>query len=508
MKWRFRRMADRLFQIKKNRPSDFLLMLAAVALATGLLLPLRTSLSAQIISLLYLLPVMLSAARWGLLPALGASLLSFFAFNYFFLSPTYTFLVSNTEELLALMVFLIVAVLISQAVGAANLHAAQARERESEAATLYNLTRILGAQSGLEETLSSTAQSITEAFGLAGCEIVYRAEENAPPAQTSWRAPATEAGGPERPRGRTVEIPLTAHLKPLGAIRLETQTPDSRISPTTLRLVNTFAAQAGLFIERTILARAAGRAHLLEESDRLKSALLSSVSHDLRTPLSAIKASATVLLQEDLALEPAARSDLLSAINEETDRLNHLVGDLLDMSRIEAGALLLKRDWCDLDELIRGVVRRYAAQLDGFRVRMNWPPDLPLVMADYVQVDRVVTNLLENAIRYTPPGSEIRIEAHADAAEMTVAVANQGPAIPERLQTHLFEKFYRISEDRSEDMGTGLGLSICKGIVEAHGGRIRLESPVESGAGARFSFTMPLAAAPPSHPAADEVENG
>jgi two-component system sensor histidine kinase KdpD len=500
-------MADRLFQIKKNRPADFLLMLAAVALTTGLLLPLKTRLSTQIIALLYLLPVMLSAARWGLLPALGASLLSFFAFNFFFLFPTYTFAVSNPEELLALLVFLIVAVLISQAMGAANLHAAQAREREAEAATLYNLTRTLGAQSDLEETLSSTAQSIAEAFDLAGCEIVYHAEENAPPSHATYRAPVAESRAPGGVRGQTVEIPLTAHRKPLGAIRLETHRPDARVGPTTVRLVNTFAAQVRLFIERATLAREAGRAHLLEESNRVKSALLSSVSHDLRTPLSAIKASATVLLQEDLALDPAARYDLLSAINEETDRLNHLVGDLLDMSRIEAGALRLKRDWCDMDELIRGVVRRYAAQLAAFQVRMEWPADFPLVLADYVQVDRVVTNLLENAMRYAPPGSEIRIEARADAAEMTVAITNQGPAIPVRLQPHLFEKFYRVSEDRADDMGTGLGLSICKGIVEAHGGRIRLESPVADNSGARFSFTLPLAAPPQSHPAADEAEN-
>jgi two-component system sensor histidine kinase KdpD len=219
---------------------------------------------------------------------------------------------------------------------------------------------------------------------------------------------------------------------------------------------------------------------------------LSSVSHDLRTPLSAIKASATVLLQQDVALDAAARYDLLSTINEETDRLNRLVGDLLDMSRIEAGALRLKLDWCDLDELMRAVVRRLSPRMAAFRVKLDWPPDLPLIYADYVQIDRVVSNLLENAIRFTPPDSTIEIAARAEAGRVTVAVTNQGPAISERVQAHLFDKFYRVLENRGPDMGTGLGLSICKGIVEAHGGRIWVESPVSGDRGARFAFTLPL----------------
>jgi two-component system sensor histidine kinase KdpD len=222
------------------------------------------------------------------------------------------------------------------------------------------------------------------------------------------------------------------------------------------------------------------------------------VSHDLRTPLSAIKASATVLLQQDVALDAPARYDLLSAINEETDRLNRLVGDLLDMSRIEAGALRLRYDWCDLDELIRAVARRLAPRMTAFRLRFDWPTDLPLVKADYVQIDRVVTNLLENALRFAPPDSTIDVTACAEARTITVAVTNQGPAIPERVRSHLFDKFYRVFEDRAPDMGTGLGLSICKGIIEAHGGRIWMESPVTDNAGARFVFTLPISPDSPS----------
>ena len=478
-------------------PVDFLLTLCAVALTTIILSLLRTRLSTQVIALLYLLPVMLSATRWGLLPALAASLVSFFGFNYFFLMPIHTFAVSDPEELLALIVFLIVAVLLSQAVAAANLHAAQAEFREQEATTLYALSRALEAQSDGKETLASISQILMESFHLAGCEILTSPEkEPAPSGDTLFPASTSERLSSSVPEAkiklsgtglREVDIPLAARQTPVGTLRLFLRPSEPPPGPTTMRLLTTFAAQAGLFIERTRLAREAGRAQLLEESDRLKSALLSSVSHDLRTPLSAIKASATVLLKEDQALDSNTRQDLLSAINEETDQLNRLVGDLLDMSRIEGGALRLKRDWCDMDELIRAVARRH-----GVRAQFHWAPDLPFVLADYVQIDRVMSNLLENAIRFAPSQSSIDIEVRTDEREMTVAVTNPGPAIPARLHPHLFDKFYRISEDRSPGMGTGLGLSICKGIVEAHGGRIWVESPVTGDTGTRFVFTLPM----------------
>lgn len=467
----------------KYRLTDFLLTLASVAAATLILVLLRSRLTIEVIALLYLAPVVLAATRWGLLPAFVASLAAFLAFNYFFIAPTYTLVVSNPQELLALVIFLIVAVLLSQAVGAANLHAAEAHAREMEATTLYNLTKALSAQTGLDETLASVTRLVAEAFGLAGCEILLSAADG------GWE---TRARYGTTDQDQAVEILLVADQSKVGGLRLTTQKPGVEIEPATMRLLTTFAAQLGLFVERARLAQEAERAHLLEASDQLKSALLSSVSHDLRTPLSAIKASATVLLQQDVALDAAARYDLLSAINEETDRLNRLVGDLLDMSRIEAGALRLKLDWCDLDELMRAVVRRLSPRMTAFHVKLDWLPDLPLMYADYVQIDRVVTNLLENAIHFAPPDSTIEITARAEAGKVTVAVTNQGPAISERVQAHLFDKFYRVSENRAPDMGTGLGLSICKGIVEAHGGRIWVESPVSADMGARFTFTLPL----------------
>ncbi len=472
--------------------AENVLALLAVGLSTAALSAAQSTLSTPIIALLYLLPVMLTATRWGLQPALVASLGAFLAFNYFFLDPRHTLAVRNPEEFLALLVFLAVAALISQLVSSANAHAAQARARELEATTLYNLARTLSAQAGLEETLSAIARHVVEAFDLAECEVLLTASDESQESRVHY-GPAGDAQGESRvARGRRMDVPLYANQAIVGTMRLTTRQPGAPIEPNTIRTLTTFAAQVGLFIERVKLARDANRARLLEESDRLKSALLSSVSHDLRTPLSAIKASATVLLQQDVALDAAARYDLLSTINEESDRLNRLVSNLLDMSRIEAGALQLQCDWCDLDELIRAVVHRLSPRTTAFHIQLDWPADLALVYADYVQIDRVVTNLLENATRYAPPGSTIHIAACSNATEMIVSMANQGPAIPEQAREHLFDKFYRISEDRATHGGTGLGLSICKGIVEAHGGRLWVESPVMGNIGVRFVFTLPF----------------
>ncbi len=475
----------------------FVVSLVIVAATTLVLILAQVWVSTPVIVLLFLLPIILAATRWGLQPALAASLAAFLSFNYFFLDPRYTLSVKKPDEFLALLVFLIVAVLISQLVSTANAHAAQARARELESTTLYNLSRTLSAQAGLDEILSSVTRHVAEVFDLTGCEILLSAPDGSLRSHVrywagdAWQAgpEAEEAGAPD---GQVVDVSLTANQAMVGVMRLTTGNSGAALEPTAMQMLTTFAAQVGLVVERARLARQAARARLLEESDQLKSALLSSVSHDLRTPLSAIKAAATVLLQQDAALDAAASQDLLSTINEESDRLNRLVGDLLDMSRIEAGALRLRLDWCDLDELIRAVVRRMSPLLGNFAVHLDWPDDLPPAYADYVQVDRVVANLLDNAARFAPPGSAIWVTARGDEAGVTVSVSNEGPAISEQVRAHLFDKFYRISADRAANMGTGLGLSICKGIIEAHGGRIGVESPLIDYQGARFVFTLPF----------------
>jgi two-component system sensor histidine kinase KdpD len=251
----------------------------------------------------------------------------------------------------------------------------------------------------------------------------------------------------------------------------------------------TFVDQAALALERARLSAEAAQAAVLAQSDELKSALLAAVSHDLRTPLASIKASATSLLDESVAWDADTRRDFLEAIDEETDRLTLMVGNLLDLSRIEGGALRPQKDWYDVDELIADVSSRTAGRTEGRRVTVDVEPDLPLLRFDYVEIAQVLLNLIENAAKYTPPGTPIAIGARRAPGAVELFVRDEGPGIPKEHQARLFEKFYRASSPLAAS-GTGIGLAICKGLVESHGGQISVDSA--PGEGSVFRFTLPL----------------
>jgi len=252
-------------------------------------------------------------------------------------------------------------------------------------------------------------------------------------------------------------------------------------------MLQTFTSQGALALERIELAQSETRTRVLEESDRMKSALLSSVSHELRTPLATIKAAVTSVLSGEVEWGSEAAQDLLAAVDDETDNLNRLVGNLLDMSRIEAGALKPDLNWNELSEIVESASRRIRHVLEGFILTIDLPEDLPLAPLDFMQIERVFTNLFSNSAKYAPPGSEIWVKAKAQPDQtLWVQVANQGPPIPEKDLDRIFDKFYRIT-NAARVTGTGLGLSICKGIIEAHGGRIWAENLP-----GRFAFNISL----------------
>jgi two-component system sensor histidine kinase KdpD len=278
---------------------------------------------------------------------------------------------------------------------------------------------------------------------------------------------------------------LTAN-GPCGSIRIWRS--NKPINEAEKRLLHTFASQTALAIERAMLAQAENRARMLEESDRLKSALLSSVSHELRTPLATIRAAATSLRSGEVDWESDSRSNLLNAIDEEARHLNRLVGNLLDMSRIESGALNPDFQWNDLGEIISSVLDRSLYTTASHEIRIDLPDDLPLVPVDYVQIEQVFTNLISNGLKYASPNTKIVLRANIKDDNVQVDVANDGPGVlPEHLPL-IFEKFYRPPNAKRET-GTGIGLSICKGIVEAHRGRIWAEN-TQNGFAVRF--TLPL----------------
>ena len=288
-----------------------------------------------------------------------------------------------------------------------------------------------------------------------------------------------------------LNIPLSSPRGTLGEICVLNFAGPLR--PELDRLLQTFASQGALALDRAILADSETRARVLEESDRLKTAILSSVSHELRTPLATIQAAATSLFNEDLALEPQARAELQSLLLEETENMTQLVGSLLNMSRIEAGALKLQRQWNAMAEIVDTSIRRLRRITAHSLIEVDVPEELPLVSVDLVLMEQVVINLVRNSLKFAPANTPVRVSARAGEQGLLVAVSNQGPHIPEEHMPRIFDKFAalpgREASRRDVAQGTGLGLSICKGIVEAHGGKIWAENaPV----GVVFQFTLPL----------------
>jgi two-component system sensor histidine kinase KdpD len=262
-----------------------------------------------------------------------------------------------------------------------------------------------------------------------------------------------------------------------------------------LHLLEAFAGLVALAVERVELETEADRIRLDIETERLRSSLLSAVSHDLRTPLSVITGASSTLLDSDQSLAPKVRRELAASILEESERLNRLVANLLDMTRLQAGALQVQKQWQPVEEVIGASLARLSRQLKDHPVTTDIAPDLPFAPLDDLLIQQVLVNLLENAVRYTPPGTPIKVSARKDDNSVLIDVADRGPGLPPGDPTQLFEKFYRAGDSASR-IGAGLGLAICRGIVKLHGGKIQAEN--RPGGGAVFRFSLPLEGGPPA----------
>ena len=456
---------------------QYLRSFVLIAFITAIFFALRDVLDKTLIALIYLIPLGFITAFWGLGPGITSAVLTFVTFNYFFIQPYHTFAVHNPTDVVILIVFLIVAVVVSQLIGRAQAGQAMATAREREATQLYELSVALAGlhdDHAIAEILAKHIQAISQGeaveLNIMGAQpFVFHLPESDPPTRT-----------PE------LIVPIQAVRGVLGEIRLWRTAP--AISSGARRLLQTFASQGALALERAWLAQAESRARVLEESDKLKSAILSSVSHELRTPLSTIKAAASSLRGKEVGWDSPARTELIAAIDDEADHLNILVGNLLDMSRIESGALKPKREWNILSEIVGSVLARMKHLAEEHQIEVEIPENLPLVSVDYVQMEQVFTNLLSNSLKYAPANTTICIRAHVEEETIHVQVSNQGPQVPPEHLERIFDKFYRTTAaDRVT--GTGLGLSICKGIIEAHEGRIWAENLTD---GLAFNFTLPL----------------
>ena len=471
------------------------------------------------VSILYLIVILAVATRLGRGPALLASLTAFLVYDWSFTAPYHQLTISDPDEWISLGLFFVTALITSELAASERARAEQAERREREAVLLFDAMRLMS-EPDLESALGALSERIRAELLVDSVSIrfmlderVYRATAGedhegtvASELLAAGRRPtASERGGParwirvvppargERPfamRGslRRSEIPIRSGDVRIGEIDLVrdiSARPFTRAEGQVLALI---AASIGTVAQRAELRDANTRAEILRRADELKSALLAAVSHDLRTPLASIIASAGSLRQPDVQWSDAERRDFVTDIEAEAKRLSRIVDNLLDLSRMEAGVLRPDHGWYDIGALIDDVLGRLRASTVGRRITVDVPDDLPPVPLDYAEIDQVLTNLVENSVRHTPAGTAIRIRASLAENQIAVEVADDGPGIDPHVLPRIFDAFVRGAPRQRP--GVGLGLAVARGLVEAHGGRIGATNLPQGGAS--FRFTLPL----------------
>jgi two-component system sensor histidine kinase KdpD len=465
-------------------------------------------------ALLYLLPVLISAVLWGRGPSLFASLLGVLAFDFFFIPPFLSFTVQDVRYLFSFAVFLLVAFVTGTLATKLRDQAESARQREKRTAALYELSRQIGAETDLQRVLQTVVKTVAEAVDAGATICMLDPVTNlltdiasAPPlsapfddkeqAVAHWVLEHGQRAGKGTDTLSGAEhlfVPITINENNIGVLALRPKTEGWVVSSGQRQLLEAFANLMAVAITRIELAKEAERAQWLTESEKLHAALLNSVSHDLRTPLASITGAVTSLLSEESVYQPETREILLQTIKEEAQRMNHFVANLLDMVRLEGGLLKLNKEWCDIQDIVGVALRQLKDVLQGHPLRVTMPSNPPLVKADCGLIEHVMINLLENAAKYSPPNREISIAAHYSDEALLVTVNDHSPSIPKAERENVFKKFYRLHYSKDVS-GTGLGLSICKGIVEAHGGKIWVDPSAEYGN--RFTFSLPASEQPP-----------
>ncbi len=487
--------------------------LAVVAICTGIAWAMFPYFTFSNLIMVYLLGVIVVATRYGRGPSVVASLLSVAALDFFVVPPDFTFAVTDTEYFLTFSVMLVVALVISGLAARTRAQAESARERERRIATLYAMSRELASSRGVQDLLAVATRHVTELFGVRVAILLPDASGRleggqAPnvefPMDTSEMAVSQWVYGHGQIAGQGTDtlpgatglyLPLLGSRGPVGVMGLRAEDPRSLQSPERLHQLEAFASQTALAIERARLAEEAEQAQVRAETERLRNSLLSSVSHDLRTPLASITGAASTLLDGEARLDAATRRDLLEALHEEADRLNRLVQNLLEMTRLEAGALQPQTEWHSVEEVVGAALGRFGKALAHRIVTARIPPELPLVPMDDVLIEQVLTNLIDNVIKYTPSDSPIEITAGDTGGAVLIEVADRGPGLRPGEEQEIFEKFHRAERGPSV-RGAGLGLAIARGIVRAHGGRIWAEN--RPGGGVSVRFSLPVKDAPPA----------
>ena len=492
-----------------HRPwSRYLWAIFLLLAATGIGALFQHTISPTNLVMIYLLAVVVAAVYLGRGPSILVSLLSVLAFDFIFVPPYYTFAVSDTEYILTFIGLLGVGLVISELTARVRDQAEAAQRREAETSILYTLSRDLSTAEGLEAIVRAITDNVSQTFGREvvlflpdsrGKESLRMIDKSSDfildeneiaVAAWSFKFGQIAGRGTDTLSGSTGRyIPLKTPRGTVGVLGVKPKDVSRQMTVDQRRLLETFSRQAALAIERAQLAEQAQEAQLLQATERLQTALLNSISHDLRTPLVSITGALSSLADGGSAMDTQIHQDLVETARDEADRMNRLVGNLLNMTRLEAGAMRVTKQPGDIQDAIGTALESLDESLRERKVSVEVDENIPLIPMDFVLVVQVLINLVDNALKFSELDSPVEIQARQDGKEISVSVSDRGVGIPTDDLAHIFDKFYRV--ERPEKIsGTGLGLSISRGIIEAHSGRIWAEN--RPGGGTTFTFCLPL----------------
>lgn len=484
-----------------------------IVVATGLATVLDRTFARVDLGVVYLSAVLAAGVLYGVRPALAAATVAFLTYNFLFLEPRYTFLIGSPTDILTLVVFWAVALVTGGLAGRVRDQARNAQRRASAVSALLAASQSLAAADDLKATAAVLAEQTAAAAGAKAVVLLPEGEDIVPAAGAPAMEPlgsaamaaarwAWEKGEPAgHGTGTLPQTPWT--FRPLDGLRSRAgvvgiEAGGLASGSDEERLVLALLRQGAVALERAQLAGDAVETETLKRADRFRGALMNSVSHDLRTPLSTVLGSATTLIDYGDTLKPAVRKDLLLSIREEAERLSRYVGDLLDMTRLEGGALNVRSDWIDVRDVLNAAADRVSRRLGTRRMTRDFPDRLTAVPADQALLEQALVNILENAIAYSPDGTTIELAAYEDRGSVVLSVEDEGQGIPTAELERVFDKFRRMEEPSDRTKGAGLGLAIAKGFVEAMNGRIAAASPIADGRGTRILIRLPKAVA--THP--------
>ncbi|NIO43182.1 MAG: DUF4118 domain-containing protein [Burkholderiales bacterium] len=453
------------------------------------------------LSLVFLTTVLVVAARWGLAPSIYASVLSFLVFNFLFTPPFYTFRVSEEGDIATLVFFLAVAALTGNLAARMRTEMSKNQVALGRISNLYQFSRRMASAASAEEVLQAFVDHLSGTFECA--VVVLLPDESGKPtaqatsrgrwqpdthdAQEAARAWARGTGSGQTPSW--LFLPLATARRQVGLVGLAL----AHLGDDPLEQVRTLCDQAALAVERTALVTDLEEARVVSETERLRSALLSSVSHDLRTPLSSIIGSATSLIEYGQSLTAENQRELLQTVFDEAERLNRYIQNLLDMTRLGQGGLKLCRDWVDLNDVVSGARERLHSELAGIELHIHVAPEVALMYVHGAFIEQALVNMLDNAARFSQPGGRIDIEAWVQGERVLIDVVDQGPGIPETDRDKVFDMFYSVQQRDRRLQGAGLGLAICRGLIGAHGGEVSA-LPGPGGIGTRMRIILPRGA--------------